>query len=511
MGMDFMCFLPSELLFKIFFYVHVRDALKCREVSRGWNRTIASLTSYWQRVICSPLQVGLSSAVLERYGPHTSLPSLAAAGLRHRKWIRNCGSQIGTFSDSLDRPATGDKKTLSALTRLSGVQSNATASGCFLGHGLILTSPQQSPHVRRLSTVAMKVDDYEPLLSLRSQRGSSSLYNLIVWGRATKDFLLVLLYDGEWLCFSHHMNRVLVSWKSDLSQHRGNPRYFVAGSVTHIGCCDRCFLVVGAEASSIHSSTWNLHVLKIGKGKAAPEVATRRTVLVHLQPNERLVQWLLLSKSSERDDTGFCMEHSLLYQTDTQIVVYRIYLNDTDTRMMIETNRVVIPGSDHHSIEPSTNLHSVISVRLSADHTLLAAMVDPYHLYIWDTKTWDLVTSQEFMWTKSRNTNSSLASIIAVGHLYTVVSTGNENLGFNIHIISTHSGELLNERSSKVNWWRKDQTDFVSLVNEDWLSDMFCFNSPLFVYMNCSQSNELVVSYVQFTQLKKAGSLLRRQ
>ena len=506
--MDFVCFLPSELLLKIFFYVHVRDVLKCREVSRGWNRVIASLTSYWRRVIYSP-QVGLSTPVLERYGPHTSLPSLAAAGLRHRRWIRNCGSQIGTFSDSLDRPATGDKRTLSALTHFSGIQSNATTSGCFLGHGLILTSPRQSPHVRRLSTVSMKVDDYEPLMSLRTQRGSSSLYSLMVWGRATKDFLLVLLYDGEWLCFSHHMNRVLVSWKCDLTHHR-NPHHPVAGSVTHIGCCDRCFLVVGAEASAIHSPTWNLHVLKIGQGKVAPEVATRRTALVHLQPNERLVQWLLLSKSSEKDETGFCMEHSLLYQTDTHIVVYRINLNDTNTKMMIETRRMVIPSSDHHSIDPSTNLHSVISVRLSADQTLLAAMVDPYYLYIWDTKTWDLVTAQQLLWTKSRNTDSSLASIIAVGHLYTVISTSNETLGFNIHIIATHSGELMNERSSKVNWWRKDQTDFVSLVNEDWLSDVFCFNSPLFAYMNCSQSNELVVSYVQFTQLKKAASLLRR-
>ena len=504
--MDFLCFLPSELLLKIFFYLQVTDSLKLRQVSRRWNQRITSLNSYWQRAL---LQLGICTSTPEHRCSSTSLPNIAAAGLKHRKWIKSCGSQIGTFSDRMDRLVACSKRKIGVVRRISGIQRNAASNGFYLGHGLVLTSPQQSPHVQRILTVSMVVQDFEPLVS-GVLRSSFTFYCMIVWARATKDFLLMLLHSGEWLCLSQYSDNVLLRWQSKLCKHNPQTARAVTDSVTHISCCDECFLVACIEASSPYSPIWTLHLLKIGQGNVSPELATR-TVLVQLKPKESLIQWVLLPKSKTRDETGFCQEHCLLYQTSTQIYVFKVNFHESEAKTIIQTHQIAIPSSDLHNVDPFTNLPSVISVRLSTDQKLLATMIDPYHLYIWETSTWNIATSKHLLWISSRDrdTVSHLASIIAVGHLYTVISTGNQQLGFNIHIIATHSGELMNERSSKVNWWRKDEVDYVCLVNEDWLSDMHCFNSPLFAYLNCSQQDELMLSYVQFLQLKKPGNLLR--
>ena len=496
--MDFFTFLPPELLLKIFFYLQVTDSLKLRQVSRRWNQIITSLNSYWQRAV---LQLGISTATLEHRCTSISLPSILAAGLKHRKWIKSCGSQIGIFSDRTDHLVSCNRRKIGVGRRIWGIQSNAASNGFYLGHSMVLISPQQPPQVQRILTVSMVVQDFEPL------RISCTFYCMIVWARATKDFVLILLHSGEWLCFSQYSDTVLLHWKCKLCKHNPRTTRTVTDSVTHISCCDECFLVACIEASSPYSPIWTLHLFKIGHGNVSPDLATRRTILVQLKPNESLIQWVLLPKSKTRDETGFCQEHSLLYQTSTQIYVFKVNFSESEGKTVIQSHQISIPSSDLHNVDPSTNLHSVISIRLSTDQKLLATMIDPYHLYIWETSTWNIVTSKHLLWISLRDTVSHLASIIAVGYLYTVISTGNQQLGFNIHIIGTHSGELISERLSKVNWWRKDAVDYVCLVNEDWLSDMHCFNSPVFAYLNCSQ-DELMLSYVQFLQLKKPGSLL---
>ena len=381
--MDFLCFLPPEVVLKIFSYIGVREALKCLEVSRSWYKTISSFRSYWQHA-CEHWM-----GLVVNTHHHASLPGLAAAGLRHRKWITTCGSQIGTFYDSLiSRPATCDKRGLSAIGRLSGVQENGS-TGCFLGHALVLSSPCEAPRVRHLCTVSLKVINYAPLN--RSASNFSLLDGLVVWAKAAKDCLLLLLSNGEWVCFSHTTNEVLVRWKSGLSvgvltqsAHRLSPSLInlKAYSVTHITCCEKCFMVVLVKANHSCSRTWDLQIIKVGKTGATPEVATSRTVLVQLLPEESLLQWLLLSKSHDQDELGFCKRHSLLYQTSTLISVCRVNLHESEARMITETNRVALPTSNNHKIDPETNLPSVVSVCLSADQQLLASLVDPYHLYV---------------------------------------------------------------------------------------------------------------------------------
>ena len=492
--MDFLVLLPYELLLNIFFYIDVREALRYREVSHKWNRVISSLTPYWQYVCSRVLGLRASTQAI------APLPSLASAALRHKKWIRTCQIQAGTFSDARGRPATGDIMRILNLRRFSRVQPSPVCSGFFLGYGYVLSTPDQAPYVRSLSTVCMNVCDYEPVVSsyLSSYSNVATASSQVVWGRATKDFLLLLTLTNEWICCSHYVSRVLLQWKGEPIFRQHHSRLDL---LTHISCCDNCFLVVVAQGSSEFSPMWELRILKIGQGKAVPEgTVINRTLLIHLKLKEAVVHWLMLPRStSERDGDGMCKEHTLLCQTETQIMVYKVRLDEVDIKQIIEARRVNIPQSDHHTVQPDTGWPSIVSVRLSSDYTLLASMVDPYHLYVWNTSTWDLAAAHQLHCGKLaiEGTDSSLASIIAVGHLYTVIGTCGQH--FSIHIISTHSGELLQECHTKLcQWFSEKMIGSVALINEDCINNLYCFNSPLCVYVNSKQELE----YFQFVSAK---------
>ena len=414
------------MLLEIFSYVDTEDALRLREVSRCWNSTIASLTPYWRRK--------LDRQTLEKYSHRSPLPSLTAAWLRHKKWVRTCACQ----------------------------QLQPAASRHFEGTAL--------------------------------------------WGRATNDFLLLHKYDTTaWVCYSHHTNEVLQCKDDVFRQSRpysGKLKEYPS-VFTHIGCCDNCFLVARIQAERgtfLPIEEWNLQVFKIGKGG---QHTIRRTIEVE-HPDD-MVQWLLLPHSDERDEDGFCRQHHLLYQSSSLIVVNQ-FTHDADTVTIVQTHRVVIPYSNVHTRDQFTGQRCVASMRFSSDCTLLANMLDPYHLYVWDTRTWDLVTDLELCCLKNRRTNSSRAVIIAIGHLYTVIATSVENSRYAhwVHIIATNSGELLNECPTQLNWFRMVEMKSMVVLNEDWLNDVYCYNNPLIAYMSsegdCKRSP---ISYLQFNPVKK--------
>jgi len=98
-----------------------------------------------------------------------------------------------------------------------------------------------------------------------------------------------------------------------------------------ISCCDKCFLVVTAEALFSSSLTWELQILKVGKGQVEPEVVSMRTVLVKLQQEEKVLQWLLIpdvqnSELGRKQELDFCPRHNLICICDTSISVYKVDL-----------------------------------------------------------------------------------------------------------------------------------------------------------------------------------------
>ena len=225
-----------------------------------------------------------------------------------------------------------------------------------------------------------------------------------------------------------------------------------------------------------------------------------RTILVRLQQEENVLQWLLFPDIQRSDlaweemEPAFCQRHNLICICETGISVYKIDLTMPELKLIQKAPQVEIPTCRCHILNPETRLSCVTSAQLSADNHLLGLMVKPFHFYVWNTQTWELLTSTHLSWV---HTTVDVSRVIAVGHIYSVVSTFDPSPGGNLHIVSTCTGELLCERQSRVQWYTHQGLDFVHLVNEKWLSDIFCFNAPFFIYLN--QSTQVYqLSCVQF-------------
>ena len=502
--MDFITELPPEVVARILSYLDVRDLLHCRAVSREWRENLEGHEQCWENA-CQ--QAGLSQCKIHEYSSRFSLPTIAAAVLKHRHWVTSSHSTVDSLVGSTDFNL---RRVLHLL--ITSGPSNAT---CFLGHGFVTVGLQPPVDVRSVCTAskAMKKvtsHSHNPELDLiAKKKGRRNLLSYaltasngwITWGKASPDYILFFTLRGKWIGYSPLTDEVLLEWEGGSSGPRGLLLGgHGGGSCYNISCCEKCFLVVTTEALFNSSPTWELQILKLGKGEVQPEVVDMRTILVKLQQEEKVLQWVLfpdlqrLDLAWEEMEPDFCPHHNLICICDTGISVYKIDLTMPEPKLIQKACQVKIPTCRCHVLHLETGLPCITSAQLSADNHLLGLMVKPFHFYVWSTQTWELLTTTHLSWV---HTTVDTSRVIAVGHIYSVVATFEPIPGGNLHIVSTATGELLCERQSRVQWYAYQGLDFVQLINENWLNDIFCFNAPFFIYLN--QSTQVYqLSCVQF-------------
>ena len=510
---DYISKLPPELVLKILQYVDVTDAIHCRVVSRSWYAIISSFSGYWKEA-CG--RIGLSPLAVEKLARVSDdFPSLVVAALRQKQWLISSSSRHGQFV-SLPSKASCNVhiRALIARSNKLGIEGSVSHQYCFIGRMYVLTSDLISPDIYSVSAsdetsektvtkvfcnpkTSGSISDY--MTTLSSSPGQ------VLWAKASPDYVLLFRHlKGEWIGYCPLSNEIVLHWKSPFKMSFSP--FHVASSSTHIACCEACFLVCVAQASSRTSAVWELQILKIGKGSSEPEIASKRTTLVTLRPGEQIVDWVLTPSLSHAgtEQPGFCKLHRLLCQSDTFVCAYEVDLDKPETKMIIKSATAQVPSCRCHVLEPTTKLPTVSSLKISQDHQLLGNVVLPFHLYIWDTQTLQLLTSVELKWAQERHAKE--LGIIALGHLYSVVHTNDGKPGSFIHIISTKTGELVCERKSRVQWYvGANKFNCVSLLHPEWLSDVYCFEAPILMYVNQSISAAAGVhplSFIQFVNYK---------
>jgi hypothetical protein len=545
---DFLSELPVEVVEHVLCFLDFPDILKSLRVSKRWNSLLTSsrLDQHWKNVCLK--QLGLTKARLVDYQRHQSLLEIASSVLRHLQWVRGFMSKIDQLDrgkDSLDCSVkTTELFRFPQLIMNRYPQVNLTRPSCFIGHNFILCSPLffREPHLTIAAVCTMtktiSTSSHNPLRTCLERPRQSWVF----WAKASANYVLLLIQpEGRWIGYSPLTDRIILDTVSAQS------RVLLAGGCVAIASCEHCFLVVTFKAVSDEAATWDMSVLKLGR-PADDDVMLRscdtvcaKSIVVKLKAtSETVIEWILLPHTTyvERGTSlnHYCSSHQLLCITNTRIHIYLCTLaaisanheqtiSDVSQQhgdfITVKIGEIVIPNSPQDVPHPDTGLLQLTSIHCSVDGHLLGLIIHPSHLYVWDLYTCDIILSTNLshlyvvQTSQSENADAEASltqscRLLAVGHLYSVVAVFDEKPGGQICIIGTASGELLSRRESWVQWRVHEGRDYIHLVNSDWLSDVFCFNSPFFTYLNRSPLSQGTsaqpVSCVQFLHHSKVKS-----
>lgn len=546
---DFLSELPVEVVERILYFLDIPEILKSLRICRRWHSLLTSqrLDQHWKNVCLK--QLGLTKARLVDYQQHQSLIEIASSVLRHQQWVRGFMSKIDHLDrgkDSIDCSVnTTELFRFPRLVMNRYPQDNLTQPSCFIGHNFVLCSPLflREPHLTIAAVCTMtktiSTSSHNPLRTCLERPRQSWVF----WAKASSNYILLLIQpEGRWIGYSLLTGRIVLDVVS------AQARVLLAGGCVAVASCERCFLVVTFKAVNDEAATWDLSVLKLGR-PADDDVVLRscdivcsKSVVVKLKANsETVIKWILLphTNHTERGTLAnrYCSSHQLLCITSTRIHIYLCTLSAVSANheqttsdvsqphsdfVMVKVGEIVIPDSPQDVPHSDTGLLQLTSIHCSLDGHLLGLTIHPSQLYIWDLYTCDIILSTNlshlYVAQSSHGKNADAAApptqscrLVAVGHLYSVVAVFDEKPGGQICIISTASGELLSRRESWVQWRVHEGKDYIHLVNNDWLSDVFSFNSPFFAYLNRSPLSQATsaqpVSCVQFLHHSRVKSV----
>ena len=504
--------------------------------------TSSVLDPYWKKVcLC---ELGLTKAKLSECQLHHSLSKIASSTLNHQRWVGSFMSKIDKLDKGKDSVECGVRTT--ELFQYSRVimshyhQDNLTKPSCFIGHNFILCSPLffREPNLTiaavSTTTKAVSASSRDPLRTCLETRRHSWVF----WAKAAPNYILMLIQpQGRWIGYCPLTARIILDVNDE------SARVLLSGGCAGIASCEHCFLLVTFKAMNAEAATWDLCVLRMGRPPEADAAITRssdivctKSIVVKLSPHDRVLEWkfLPLCELCEVPTVGkYCTSHQLVCVTNTRIHIYHCTIktkageqnsavektkqcNDFE---MIKVGEMIIPSSPHHSVDPYTKLTHLTSVRYSQDGRLLGAIVNPYQFYVWDLHLRELISSKNLSHLYPQGTSVDLSDVkhccrlLAVGHLYTVVAVFDEKPGGQICIIRTTNGQLMTRRESRLQWRIADEKDYIHLVSERWLNDIFSFSAPFFTYLNISISSgsgTQSLSCVQFLhQSKLKNNLLQ--
>ena len=533
-GVDFITELPIDVVEHLLSYIAVEDTLRCLRVCKTWNSLLTSSTldRYWKKVcVC---ELGLTKGKLMEYQLSHSLSKITSSTLNHQRWVSGFMSKIDKVDKARDSVEcavrTAELFQYPRVTMSRYHQVNLTRPSCFIGHNFILCSPLfiQEPNLTiaavSTSTKTVSASSRDPLRTCLDTRRHSWVF----WAKASADYVLILIQpQGRWIGYCPLTSRIVL----DVSDQ--TTCVLLSGGCAGIASCERCFQLVTFKAVDTDTATWDLCVMRMGKPLEVDAAVSRssdlvctKTIVVKLPPSDRVVEWKFLPFHESCTDGQYCSSHQLVCVTNTRIHVYRCAIKPKERAKrcsdfeMIKLGEITIPSSPHHIVDPYTKQIQLTSLRCSQDGYLLGVIVSPCQLYVWDLHALQLISSTYLSCLNAEGTSVDLGAVdskhhcrlLAVGHLYTVVAFFDEKPGGQICIIKTTSGQLMTRRESRVQWRVADEIDYIHLVSEQLLSDIFCFSSPFFIYLDRSTSSGCrtqSLSCVQFLRLPKVKSILQ--
>lgn len=496
MMVDFIAHLPQELVIKVVSYLDLKDTLRCRAVSTRWRETLDHLDRYWLNA-CE--QFGFPTHVVEEYSCGVGLQSLVLAGLRHRQWVASRRPKSGNFAASSLNDRRCNVHRFGLFRKSLGIINDTS---CLIGNGCVLCI--DSTLKSGTSLLVKKVcPESKALIAINAlELTPYQRQPAVIWAKATSDYILFLVASGRWYGYCTVAKRIVLKW--DGLQKGTILR--ADGSLLHILVCDKCFMVVTASSFSSDSPLWEVLVLKLGKGDSTPGVVSQRTLLIPIQPKERLVQWYLYPSSQSCDEDNYCLTHKLVCHNDASIVAFDLDHAQTELKVIAKTAEVHMPSCQCFTLDEDTQLPQTYTSCLSADCMLLGGVVKPCHLFVWDTSSWRVLASVDLQWMQRLGGIETLQSqLLAVGHLYSVLAvvTATKKVK-GIFILSTRTGDVVNGSGSQLFSVVPSQAFpaagpiQMNLVNEDWLSNVHCFNAPFLVWLLPNTPLYSLISYVQF-------------
>ena len=557
-SVDFLSELPCEVLEHVLSFVEVVDTLKCLGVCKRWNSVLNSsrLERFWKNVCLTKL--GLTKAKLENYHQRHSFVKIVSSVVRHQRWVKGFMSKI----DQLDRGKDSVECHINTIELFQYPrlilnryrQDNMTRPSCFIGHHFVLCSPLfiRESHliVATVSTMTKTTfaSSHDPLRMCLTRPRQSWVF----WVKASINYILILIQpEGRWIGYCPLTARIVLDVEND---HDG--RVLLSGGCAAIACCEDCFQVVTLKAVNDEAGTWDLNVLQLGRPpdddvtSRSCEVLCKRSILVKLKENETVLEWKFLSLCHSNEivaviGSHYCSSHQLVCITNTKLHIYKCsivaeHIASSEAQLtspsassktsdkqctdfvMLKVGEIVINDSPHHTraSDNNTGVIQISSFKSSLDGYLIGVVVHPCQLFIWDLHTRQRISSTNLYNLAHRAQGVGVdvsapnpkvcCRLLAVGHLYAVVAVFDEKPGGQICIIETASGRLLTRRESRVQWRVHGGRDYIHLVNERWLSDIFCFNAPFFAYLNRSGSlrtGAQPLSCVQFMHCSDAKSV----
>ncbi len=469
---DFLSHLSPSLVEKVLSYLSVEDAVNCTMVSRKWNHTVGACTTFWKR---KTQQLGLCEEVVQELmkTKFKSLKNLCVCAL---------SQQTRIHSLVVHRPLVGKNPTAPAGDFL------------YVGHGVTLRYNELNGSA--LVTIERIISPHAlvEIASLTVKPCSGR----IKWGCASEDYVLWKQLDGKWNGYD------VTNLGGELEQWMDDPAAMGFHSISFCHCC-RMIAVVSEAEDDIE--VWDLQVIKLSEGKASVQK------VVYPLPLERILKLkkrhllggevVLISSSEDRDEDCFCQSHRVCLQVDSKLVLYQLKSVSLNEKSLLIQQ--FLPNSQLsrplHVLSPITLReesmfdHNVPKGRPHYCYSSDLHSVALYHesmLYVWSLDSFRNLSQVDLL----QLDLPSDCKCVAVGSLYAVLASNSQGRCF---VILARTGEILLETSTDLsfnyNAHNSARFAFYAPINEQWLSDVKCFDFwPIAtVYDNSPKESQIKV------------------
>ena len=442
---DFLSFLPPEVVLRVALALSARDVTRCLLVCRSWCSRLGQLEPYW-RVACR--RMGLSGSMVQKFGPlHDTARELYLAAQNHKRGLAALP------------PIT--------CTLTQGYPFDIRYSHQYAREGSIIGTVYQHFKPREIVVEAVRGGKLTRThtLDLAFERRPE---NRVIWGHLFGCVYVCATASGRWTAYDLHTCSSVFSW-------HGDPMYDTELS---LGCCELCALVVMSKLVSFHNvdeqSFWDLRFIRLGLDQTQPRSYVLRFKLYH--GNRDIVgRTVAYGKRkvclvSEAPPTGgTCSTHLVLLQWANAVAGYVLTWKGNSASL-----------SRHPHLRysaPCETLDSAVVSRgglntemtLSADSQLLA-LVFQTRLHVWNL--WSARELSAADLPPHMHKRFERIRLLALGHFYTVIGL---EFSTSLLVLLTHTGQVVKRCSDfarQHSHMLPPYTELLCVSNEQWLSDI---------------------------------------
>lgn len=449
--MDFITFLPPEIVVHILVNLSLADILSCVRVCSNWYHKIMHLDTYWKK---SLKLLGVCEYVVSRCRHrYPEYRDIALKVYKTHQYIRSSRPEIKLVS-----------RYYSAKYYF---QCNYFRYGVLVGTLYEDFIPLSTAVYTVRSGVLQRTHEFTPIVQATPHR--------VVWSYVYCDYLLLASANGIWKGHNLISDKVALTWQG--------PTLYDADIL--IGCCRDCFLVATGKTVFDRISRegfWDLQMLQLGRGHETPTITKVKLNVTSLQSHHLTANCCkcirLISKDFTSIINSFCTSHWLLLQWSDQVHVYEV--NSDGKLTSFSLSQVLSPEIKHLEIN---SYHSTV-FSISSDQSIMGYIVNG-QLSVWSLSSMKIVS--QFL--LPHRTERVQINLLSLGHLYTVM--GYESVYGAIQVVSTYTGQHMFgahgfiDRATSSIGTPPPYFIFLGLVDEEWLNRIDILphpTLPLFLY-----------------------------